>query len=154
MYSPALTVNPTLPAEVRCVGMMPWWWQQKNKNKKYNKDVIIREKKKHDLAGKNASEILSWKCRKQSTVKTTALVALSFSPLPDFQSDNFAAESDCGFNQWKGQTAGGNLRKKTQGLSWQCNSYKEKKKKHLDLTHTHTRENLMVNLFMNWNQPH
>lgn len=30
---------------------------------------------------------------------SSALAARSFSPLPDFQSDNFAGESDCGFSQ-------------------------------------------------------
>lgn len=39
------------------------------------------------------------KVSKANQCKTITLVALSFSPLPDFQSDNFAGESDCGFNQ-------------------------------------------------------
>lgn len=48
---------------------------------------------------KTRSEIRSQKSGKQSKCKRMTLVALSSSPLPDFQSDNSAAESDCGFSQ-------------------------------------------------------
>lgn len=66
----------------------------------------------------------TWKmCRKKSFSKSQQSKPVLnhhtccslFSPLPDFQSDNFAGESDCGFNQWTGHPAGGNLRKKTHG---------------------------------------
>lgn len=48
-----------------------------------------------------ASENPFLKVRKAKQCKSITPAALPFSPLPDFQSDNFAGESDCGFQPMK-----------------------------------------------------
>lgn len=70
----------------------------------------------YNVSRKKKKKILSFKSQKQTRVKASHLiVALSFSPLSDFQSDNFVGESDCGFNQWQSQPRKGNLRRRRTG---------------------------------------